>query len=181
MNCVAKDPEVHSLPLGESRVSGKLGYVTTYLQQAFGRMKQLTMLVFVWLTMIVSQNLSGATRPDVTQSECAGAIKVWRQPPKELKLASCQVELGQLEILVVRYTVKGTDAAKVEKMLRQRFGMGKLHFVCCGWEPRNQKGHYKDREGYNYDVSMISDETVEMNWRKIPEFKVVVSKFLTEP
>jgi hypothetical protein len=28
VNCVAKDPEARSLPLGESRVGGKLGYVT---------------------------------------------------------------------------------------------------------------------------------------------------------
>jgi hypothetical protein len=28
MNCVAKEPEARSLPLGESRVGGKLGYVT---------------------------------------------------------------------------------------------------------------------------------------------------------
>jgi hypothetical protein len=28
MNCVAKEPEARSLPLGKSRVAGKLGYVT---------------------------------------------------------------------------------------------------------------------------------------------------------
>jgi hypothetical protein len=31
------------------------------------------------------------------------------------------------------------------------------------------------------DVSQEAGETIEMNWRKIPEFEVVVSKFLTEP
>jgi hypothetical protein len=59
--------------------------------------------------------------------------------------------------------------------------MGKLHFVCCGWEPQNKNGHYKDQDGYNYKVTMYSGETLERNWRKIPEFAVVMSKFLTEP
>jgi hypothetical protein len=31
MNCVAKAPEARSLPLGESRVAGKLGYVTSII------------------------------------------------------------------------------------------------------------------------------------------------------
>jgi Domian of unknown function (DUF4952) len=128
-----------------------------------------------------SQSFSLATRPDVTLEECAEYSKVRRLPLKGWKLTSCKLESGQLEILVVRYAVKGVDAAKVEKMLRQRFGMGKLHFVCCGWETRSKEGHYRDHAGYNYDISMYSGETLEKDWRKIPEFVVIVKKFLTEP
>lgn len=137
------------------------------------------MLRILWPTG--GQSFSMATRPDVTQAECAKSSKVWRQPPKELKLTSCKVESGQLEILVVRYTLKGLDAAKVEKILRQRFQMGKLRFVCCGWGSQNKSGSYKDADGYNYHISMYSSETIEMNWRKIPEFEVVIKKYLTEP
>jgi Domian of unknown function (DUF4952) len=150
-----------------------------FVKKLFWSLKLLIMLGILW--PIGGQSFSLATRPDVSQADCAKSSKVWRQPPKELKLTSCQVESGQLEILVVRYVVKGVDAAKVEKMLRQRFGMGKLRFVCCGWGSQNKKGSYRDQDGYNYDISMNSGETVEMNWRKIPEFEVVVSKFLTEP
>jgi Domian of unknown function (DUF4952) len=142
-------------------------------------LKLLIMLGIFWPTG--GQSFSLATRPNVTEAECAEYSKVWWQPPKELKLISCQLESGQLEILVVRYAVKGVDAAKVEKMLRQRFRMGKLRFVCCGWGSQNKTGSYKDADGYNYDISMYSGETIEMNWRKIPEFEVVIKKYLTEP
>jgi Domian of unknown function (DUF4952) len=150
-----------------------------FVKKLFWPLKLLIMIGILWPTG--GQSFSLATHPNVSQADCAKSSKVWRQPPKEFKLSSCQVESGQLEILVLRYAVKGVDAAKVEKMLRQRFGMGKLRFVCCGWEPQNKNGHYKDKDGYNYRIAMYSSETLERNWHKIPEFEVVVSKFLTEP
>jgi hypothetical protein len=44
-----------------------------------------------------------------------------------------------------------------------------------------QSGQNLNECGYNYEITMYSSEILEMNWRKIPEFEVVVSKFLTEP
>jgi hypothetical protein len=40
MNCVAKEPEARSLPLGESRVGGKLGYVTVIQYLAIAQPQQ---------------------------------------------------------------------------------------------------------------------------------------------
>lgn len=142
-------------------------------------LKLLIMLGIFWPTG--GQSFSLATRPDVTEAECAEYSKVWRQPPKELTLTSCKLESDQLEILIVRYAVKGVDAANVEKILRQKFRMGKVRFVCCGWGSQNKSGSYQDQDGYRYDISMSSGETLEMNWRKIPKFEVVVNKYLTEP
>jgi Domian of unknown function (DUF4952) len=150
------------------------------MQKLLWPIKLLIVIGVFWPTITVGSGF--ATRPDVTLLECAESLEIWdRHAPPQLKLSSCQVESGQLEVLVVRYTVKGADVTKVEKILRQKFRMGKLRFVCCGWTTDYQKGFYRDKSGYYYEVTMSSPETVEQNLHRIPEFEVTVQKYLTEP
>jgi Domian of unknown function (DUF4952) len=150
------------------------------MQKLLWPIKLLIVIGVFWPNIAVSPGL--ATRPDVTPMECAGSLELWgRYVPSQLKLSSCQVESGQLEVLVVRYTVKGADVTEVEKILRQKFRMGKLRFICCGWTTDYQKGFYRDKSGHYYEVTMSSPETIEQNLRRIPEFEVKVQKYLTEP
>jgi hypothetical protein len=108
-------------------------------------------------------------------------LSQWNIKPKELKLASCDLKHGQMDLLIATYTVEGTDAAIVEKFLQARFQMGKLRYVCCGWENVGKNGAYRDRDKYSYVIDMSSGETIERDWPKIRQFYVVITKYLTDP
>jgi Domian of unknown function (DUF4952) len=141
----------------------------------------------VWSPMAVGEmswlnqrSMLIVTRPDVDPLECRDFLADWQQKPKELHLFGCPIApRTQYQSITAKYTVTGTDTAKVEKFLRQKFRMSKLRFVCCGWESRN--GSYRDSAGFYYEIAMTSEETLEKNWRKIPEFHVWVKKYITEP
>jgi hypothetical protein len=123
---------------------------------------------------------SERTAKGIDRSTC-DFLSQWQLKPKELQLASCDLEHRQMDMLIANYTVKGTDAAIVEKFLRARFKMGKLRFVCCGWEPAGKNGVYQDKDNYSYAISMSSGETIEKDWHKIRQFYVVITKYLTDP
>ncbi|WP_310418099.1 DUF4952 domain-containing protein [Chamaesiphon sp. OTE_8_metabat_110] len=107
-------------------------------------------------------------------------FKQWRAQLPKSTLNDCELKHGQLDLLIATYTVKGKDATIVEKLLQQRFQMGKLRFICCGWENPEQPGRYR-RDGDSYQISMFSGETLEKDWRKIDRFYITVTKYLTEP
>ena len=123
---------------------------------------------------------SEKTAKGIDRSTC-DFLSQWQIKPKELKLASCDLEHSQMDLLIANYTVKGTDAAIVEKFLQARFKMGKLRFICCGWEPAGKNGFYKDKDNYSYAISMSSGETIERDWHKIKQFYVTITKYLTDP
>ncbi len=104
----------------------------------------------------------------------------WRFPLHKLTLADCELRHGQMDLLVTTYTVKGSDAAEIEKLLQKRFQMGKMRFICCGWENPAQHGRYR-WDSYTYEIAMSSGETIERDWRKIDRFYITVTKYLTEP
>jgi Domian of unknown function (DUF4952) len=113
--------------------------------------------------------------------------------PTQLTFLSCQAIQGaQIRSLEARYQVTGKDAALVEAFLQQKFQMSPLRFVCCGWEPGKREqdsrlprlGQYRDQQGYNYQITMHSGETLvtqRQDWAKIPFFYVKVTKFLEDP
>ena len=107
-------------------------------------------------------------------------LKQWQIQQQELTLTDCELSHGQMDLLVAKYTVKGSDAAIVEKLLQKRFQMGKLRFICCYWDSPEQHGVYRE-DGYSYQIAMWSPETIERDWRKIERFSVTVTKYLTEP
>jgi hypothetical protein len=108
-------------------------------------------------------------------------LSQWQIKPKELKLASCDLTHREMDILVANYTVKGTEAAIIEKFLQARFQMGKLRYICCGWETADKNGVYQDKNNYSYAISMSSGETLERDWHKIKQFHVTITKYLTDP
>ncbi len=108
-------------------------------------------------------------------------LKRWQIQRQELTLVSCQLSHGQMDTLVATYTVKGSEAHQIERLLQNRFRMGKLRFICCYWDSPEQRGVYRDRDGYQYQIAMNSPETIERDWRKIDRFYVQVTKYLTDP
>jgi hypothetical protein len=122
---------------------------------------------------------SGTIAKGIDRTTC-DFFKQWRFPLNKLTLTDCELRHGQMDLLVTTYTVKGSDAGTIEKLLQKRFQMGKLRFICCGWENPEQHGVYR-RDGYIYQIAMSSSETIERDWRKIDRFYITVTKYLTEP
>ncbi len=123
---------------------------------------------------------SERTAKGIDLSTC-NFLSQWQIKPQELELASCDLEHKQMDMLIANYTVKGTDAAIAEKFLQARFQMGKLRYICCGWETAGKNGVYRDKDNYSYEISMSSGETIERDWPKIRQFYVVITKYLTDP
>lgn len=92
---------------------------------------------------------------------------------KELTFMSCEKTFDhQLQVLETWYQVNGENARFVENYLEKKYNMGKLKFICCGWEiglVDGVKGYgdYKDKANYNHSVRMYSEETLKENWEKI--------------
>jgi hypothetical protein len=120
------------------------------------------------------------TTADLDLTTC-DFLKRWQIQRQELTLTNCQLSHGQMDTLVATYTVKGSEAHQIERLLQNRFQMGKLRFICCGWDSPGRRGVYRDRDGYQYQIAMSSSETLERDWRKIDRFYVQVTKYLTEP
>ena len=87
----------------------------------------------------------------------------------------------------IRYRLHGKAAQKVERVLVERYGMGRLKFACCGWEPSGGKtGVLRpplriEADGITHEihfsVTMFSAETTinrRAGWGRIPQFDVVV-------
>lgn len=65
---------------------------------------------------------------------------------KDIEFIACGEGEGQV-IRYATYKVKGTNSVTVEKYLVDNYGMGNLHFTCCGWEPQDGKvGEIKTRK-----------------------------------
>jgi hypothetical protein len=138
-------------------------------------------LVPLAIAMMISltPGRSLGTRPDVDPTQCSDLLADLGKKPQTIDFVGCPIEpQNQYKSVTALYTLPGTRAKAAELFLRQKFKMGKLRFICCYWGNRTS---YKDPVGYNYEISMVSGETVEKNWRKIPAFEVRVKKYVTDP
>jgi Domian of unknown function (DUF4952) len=145
-------------------------------------LRQIPIIVFLTLSWQFS-TIELADAPIL----CDNFLAKWGKHPPELKFVGCSYEKNiQSDRSIARFTVKGTDAKEIESFLRKNFQMAPLKFRCCGWEPvtvtgsDRRYGTYRDRSGYDYQISMGSGETLEKNWNRIPEFHVHVTKFMSD-
>jgi len=107
------------------------------------------------------------------------------EKPEELEFIACKEGKGQL-IVEATYHVSGKEAEKVEKYLIKKYGLGKLKFICCGWEPENgQNGQIKNTKltkintDYHLLITMFAsaedkDGSFELNRDKIKFFTIIV-------
>lgn len=65
-------------------------------------------------------------------------LAAYSKQPKYLELVECKIGEGQT-IKYSTYKVTGAHSLDVEKYLVENYGMGKLMFTCCGWEPQDGK------------------------------------------
>lgn len=112
------------------------------------------------------------------EDACGDLLTKYAQKPKQLEFLSCKKGFGQV-VLKARYRVKGKNAATVAKFLQQHYKMGKLKFVCCGWETGSvtfaKTILQEDGSNRFYSVIMYSSETLinkQVRWSDIPYFYV---------
>ena len=116
-------------------------------------MKYLQLLILFFLSnSCFTQNL-----------ECGDLLKKYATKPNKVEFVECKTGTGQT-ILEADYKVLGKDSEEIERILIAEFGMGKLKFVCCGWESVNGKNGYVDNkqlksinQDYVLEISMFAN------------------------
>lgn len=125
------------------------------------------------------------------ESRCENFLKLLKKQPPNLEYVKCEkVNEAQIEKLVATYRVLGAHAPAVERFFMQTANMPSLRFVCCAWEPwpshlkLSRRGFYKNRNSYDYEVTMFTEETLintRDKWREIYYFMVTVALPLEAP
>ncbi len=135
-----------------------------------------------------AKELTGATpaaqRVPNSKPRCTDILETWGTKPADLTFTGCaDASFGGSRTLDYLYKVDGAKAKPTEAMLMTNYAMQPLKFACCGWEPAlnatgNRLGVKRDNNGYDYELSMGSGETLERDWNKIDHFTVTVSLYL---
>ncbi len=125
------------------------------------------------------------------ESQCDNFLKVLKKLPAHLEFVKCEkIHEAQTEKLQATYRVLGIHAASVERHLMLTASMPGLRFVCCAWEPwpnhlkLSRRGFYKNKNSYDYEVTMYTEETLidsREKWREIYYFWVTVALPLEAP
>jgi hypothetical protein len=123
----------------------------------------------------------------VSTIECGDLLSRYAKKPEKLRFVDCTVGEGQV-VLEAKYSVSGKDSKAVEKFLVKKYGMGKLKFVCCGWESKDGKSGqinnlkaFKDYPNYSIMISMFAsaekgtdESSLELDRNEVEEFTVLV-------
>ncbi len=75
--------------------------------------------------------------------ECGDLLNIYGEKPEQLTFVDCTEGAGQT-ILEARYSVADSEA--VEAFLVENYGLEKLKFVCCGWEPTGSRSGWIKNE-----------------------------------
>lgn len=147
-------------------------------------------LAFLVSSLNVHSNEVTLNYPKVAEQskpiECGDLLSRYAEKPAKLNFLDCVSGEGQV-ILEAKYEVSGKDSKEVEDFLVKAYGLGKLKFVCCGWESENgrngQIDAVKGLEDYpNYSLSIImfasaeieEEGRLELDRNKIKGFTVLV-------
>lgn len=133
-------------------------------------------LVASMISGCANDSLQDRVSLDVASSAkiCDGLLSHFGVKLPELEFESCTKGSGQV-IRSARYKVRGTQAATVEESLHKQYGMGRLTFVCCGWEPAEGRTGMLRAPSRDVSVTMNSEETLlsdRTEWSNIPFFYV---------
>lgn len=119
---------------------------------------------------------------------CADFLAKVGKKPASLQFVECKKVVAYgLAALESSYRVNGAHAAASEAYLVKIAQIPRLRFICCGWDSYPLKPGPRERygdlhmDGYPYEISMSSGETLEKRWAAIPFFHVRVTVYLEEP
>lgn len=87
------------------------------------------------------------------QSPCGDLLEQYAKKPENLEFIECKKGTGQTKF-EANYKVVGKHARNVEAFFSKNYGMGKLKFLCCGWEPNGKNGWVKSKALKNDDMEI---------------------------
>lgn len=128
------------------------------------------------------------SNPGPVGDDC-NLLEAYAEPIKNLEFVKCENGEGQ-HIKSATYRVKGEHALEVEKCIVKKYGMAKLRFVCCAWEPeRGRDGTIENpkikqlNKDYHLSITMYGNAEkkaengsyyIEKDRNKIDYFYVLV-------
>lgn len=153
----------------------------------------LKLILLVFLSTCFNSNkhlLESKKKTQIANTiKCGDLLSRYAKKPAKLSFVNCVDGEGQV-ILSAKYTVSGKNSKEVEDFLVKAYGIGKLKFVCCGWESKNGKNGQidnlkglEDDPNYCLSISMFASaeqvsndkETyLELDRTKIEAFTVLV-------
>lgn len=98
-------------------------------------------LVLCFLLGSTSQLFSNSDSQDYTYL-CGDLLAMYAQKPDKLEFIECKVGSHAQTLVEATYEVSGENSKTVEDFFVQKYGMGKLVWVCCGYESRGQYGEF---------------------------------------
>lgn len=117
-------------------------------------------------------------------------LESYSEQHKYLELVGCEKNKNEQTKIEATYRVKAKNSIEVEAYLVDKYGMGKLKFTCCGWEPeKGVNGQIENKElnkinkNYSLMITMYGNAErkdskgslhVEKDRNKIDYFYVIV-------
>ncbi len=159
-------------------------------------LKHITLLSFILLLTIgcnTSSKSTNVTTNNITTNadtiECGDLLERYAQKPKGLIYIDCISNKTFQTIVSAEYRTSGENSENVEQFLVNKYGMGKLKWICCAWGNGGKYGGFQHQDitninsNYMVTISMyasgeVEDEegkvTIEKDKHKIEYFTVIV-------
>ena len=103
-------------------------------------------------------------------------LKIYAEKPKHLRFKKLVIGKGQISYDAL-YEVEGKHSKEVEDFLVEKYGMGKLKWVCCGYENTNgERGqltiNLDEENNFDFMIGMYAiGETMEESDEMVLEFE----------
>lgn len=107
--------------------------------------------------IILSTFLLSVSSANYGKDDC-NLLESYSEQHKYLEFVGCEKGKGEQNIKEATYRVKAKNSIEVEAYLVDKYGMGKLKFTCCGWEPEkgvNGEIENKELKEINENYSLI--------------------------
>lgn len=107
--------------------------------------------------IILSTFLLSVSSANYGKDDC-NLLESYSEQHKYLEFVGCEKGKGEQTIKEATYRVKAKNSIEVEAYLVDKYGMGKLKFTCCGWEPEkgvNGEIESKELKEINENYSLI--------------------------
>lgn len=107
--------------------------------------------------IILSTFLLSVSSANYGKDDC-NLLESYSEQHKYLEFVGCEKGKSEQTIKEATYRVKAKNSIEVEAYLVDKYGMGKLKFTCCGWEPEkgvNGEIENKELKEINENYSLI--------------------------
>jgi len=80
-------------------------------------------------------------------NQCSDLLQEYAEKPMKLEFVDCRTSTNNIQTIAhATYRVSGKDAQGIEDFLIEKYQMGELQWVCCGWENDTKCGQFEHPE-----------------------------------